>query len=93
MYYFNSDMSPRAGVFLKLPSSGPTKVGLEHISSWMTIENRLSASKQPARVEGERFVAEFVSSGMPWSEFCRSRGLSFGTLDRRLEAAKEEDFP
>jgi len=30
-------------------------------------------------------VSEFVSSGMRRSEFCRSRGLSFGTLDRHLK--------
>jgi hypothetical protein len=30
-------------------------------------------------------VAEFVSSGMRRSEFCRSRGLSFGTLNRHLK--------
>ncbi len=30
-------------------------------------------------------MAEFVSSGMRRSEFCRSRGLSFGTLDRHLK--------
>jgi hypothetical protein len=59
----------------------------------MTIENRLSASKQHTRVEGERLVAEFVSSGMPWSEFCQS-----GFEPRRagspskLETAKEEAF-
>ncbi len=30
-------------------------------------------------------MAEFVTSGMPHTEFCRSRGLSFGTLDRHLK--------
>ena len=30
-------------------------------------------------------MAEFVSSGMRRSEFCRSRGLSFGTLNRHLK--------
>jgi hypothetical protein len=30
-------------------------------------------------------VAEFVSSGLRRSEFCRSRGLSFSTLDRHLK--------
>jgi len=29
-------------------------------------------------------VAEFVNSGMRRSEFCRSRGLSYSTLDRHL---------
>ncbi len=30
-------------------------------------------------------VAEFVRSGMRRSEFCKSRGLSFSTLDRHLK--------
>jgi hypothetical protein len=30
-------------------------------------------------------VAEFVSSGMRRSEFCRSRGSSVGTLNRHLK--------
>jgi hypothetical protein len=30
-------------------------------------------------------VAEFESSGMRRSEFCRSRGLSWGTLHRHLK--------
>ena len=76
-----------------LPPAVPTKVGLEHISSGMTIKNKLSAPKQCTQVEGERLVEEFVSSSMPRGEFCRSRGLSFGALDRHLEAAKQEDFP
>ena len=30
-------------------------------------------------------MAEFVNSGMRRSEFCRSRGLSYSTLDRHLK--------
>jgi hypothetical protein len=30
-------------------------------------------------------VADFVNSGMRRSEFCRSRGLSYSTLDRHLK--------
>ena len=30
-------------------------------------------------------VSEFMGSGMRRSEFCRSRGLSFGTLNRHLK--------
>jgi hypothetical protein len=51
----------------------------------MTIENRLSAPKRRTRAEVQRLVAEFVSSGMRRSEFCRSRGLSLGTLSRHLK--------
>ena len=50
----------------------------------MTVENRLSAPKR-TRVEVQRLVAEFASSGMRRSEFCRSRGVSFSTLDRHLK--------
>jgi hypothetical protein len=32
-----------------------------------------------------QLVAEFVSSGVGRSEFCRSRGLSLSTLDRHLK--------
>ena len=35
-------------------------------------------------------VEEFISGGMKRSEFCRSRGLSPGTLRRRLEGGKQE---
>ena len=36
-------------------------------------------------------MAEFVSSGMRRSEFCRSRGLSFSTLDRHLKKRRLEE--
>jgi hypothetical protein len=51
----------------------------------MTVENKLSAPKRRTRAEVLKLVAEFVSSGMRRSEFCRSRGLSFGTLNRHLK--------
>ena len=51
----------------------------------MTAENRLSAPKRRTRADVQQLVAEFVSSGMRRSEFCRSRGLSFSTLDRHLK--------
>ena len=51
----------------------------------MTVENRLSAPKRRTRAEVQRLVAEFASSDMGRSEFCRSRGLSFGTLNRHLK--------
>jgi hypothetical protein len=44
-----------------------------------------SAAKRRTGAEVQRLVAEFVSSGMRRSEFCRSRGLSFGTLNRHLK--------
>jgi hypothetical protein len=51
----------------------------------MTVESKLSAPKRRTRAEVQKLVAEFVSSGMRRSEFCRSRGLSFGTLNRHLQ--------
>jgi hypothetical protein len=51
----------------------------------MTKEKKLVAPKRRTRAEVRRLVAEFVSSGMRRSEFCRSRGLSFGTLNRHLK--------
>jgi hypothetical protein len=51
----------------------------------MTVEKKLSAPKRRTRAEVQQLVAEFVSSGMRRSEFCRSRGLSFGTLNRHLK--------
>jgi hypothetical protein len=51
----------------------------------MTVEKKLSAPRRRTRAEVQQLVAEFVSSGMRRSEFCRSRGLSFGTLNRHLK--------
>src|SRR5260370_1121577 len=51
----------------------------------MTVEKDLSAPKRRTRAEVQRLVAEFVNSDMRRSEFCRSRGLSFGTLNRHLK--------
>jgi len=41
--------------------------------------------KRRTRAEVQELVAEFMSSGMRRSEFCRSRQLSFSTLDRHLK--------
>src|ERR1019366_5639327 len=51
----------------------------------MTVKKRLSVPKRRTRAEVQQLVAEFVSSGMRRSEFCRSRGLSLGRLHRHLE--------
>jgi hypothetical protein len=51
----------------------------------MSGEQKVSAHKRRTRAEVQALVAEFMSSGMQRSEFCRSRGLSFGTLDRHLK--------
>jgi hypothetical protein len=36
-------------------------------------------------------VAEFATSGMQQSEFCRSRGISRSTLDRHLRKQRAQD--
>jgi hypothetical protein len=51
----------------------------------MSGEQRGSALKRRTRAEVQELVAEFMRSGMRRSEFCRSRGLSFSTLDRHLK--------
>jgi hypothetical protein len=51
----------------------------------MIVEKKLVAPKRRTRAEVQQLVAEFVSSGMRRNEFCLSRGLSFGTLNRHLK--------
>src|ERR1700682_3503397 len=51
----------------------------------MTVGKKLVAPKRRTRAEVQQLVAEFVSCGIRRSEFCRSRGLSFGTLNRHLK--------
>ena len=51
----------------------------------MNGEHRILKGKRRTRAEIQQLVAEFMSSGMRRSEFCRSRNLSFGTLNRHLK--------
>jgi hypothetical protein len=51
----------------------------------MNEKQKMSTHRRRTRAEIQQLVAEFMSSGMRRSEFCRSRGLSFGTLDRHLK--------
>src|SRR5271165_3279584 len=51
----------------------------------MNEKQKVSAGRRRTREEVQKLVGEFVSSGMRRTEFCRSRGLSFGTLDRHLK--------
>jgi hypothetical protein len=51
----------------------------------MSGEQRVSARKRRTPAEVQQLVAEFMSSGLRRSEFCRTRGLSFSTLDRHLK--------
>ncbi len=51
----------------------------------MNEKQKVSTHRRRTREEIQQLVAEFVSSGMRRTEFCRSRSLSFGTLDRHLK--------
>jgi len=51
----------------------------------MNEKKKMSAHRRRTRAEIQQLVAEFLGSGMRRSEFCRSRGLSFGTLNRHLK--------
>ena len=48
-------------------------------------EQKVSSHKRRTCAEVQELVAAFISSGMRRSEFCRSRRLIFGTLNRRLK--------
>ena len=54
-------------------------------------ENQVGKKRRARRTgkEVQRLVEEFISGGMKRSEFCRSRGLSPGTLRRHLEGARQ----
>ena len=54
-------------------------------------ENQLGKKRRARRTgkEVQRLVEEFISGGMKRSEFCRSRGLSPGTLQRHLKGGKQ----
>src|SRR6266436_37937 len=51
----------------------------------MNGEQQIPARRRRTRAEVRQLVAEFVNSGMRRSEFCRSRGVSYSTLDRPLK--------
>jgi hypothetical protein len=51
----------------------------------MNGEQQEAARRRRTGAEVRQLVAEFVNSGMRRSEFCRSRGLSYSTLDRHLK--------
>jgi hypothetical protein len=59
----------------------------------MSGEQRVSAQKRRTRAEVQELVTEFMSSGMRRSEFCRSRSLSFSTLDRHLKKRRWKRRP
>ena len=54
-------------------------------------ENQVGKNRRTRRTgkEVQRLVEEFISGGMKRSEFCRTRGLSPGTLQRHLKGGKQ----
>jgi predicted transcriptional regulator len=54
-------------------------------------ENQVGKKRRTRRTgkEVRRLVEEFISGGMKRSEFCRTRGLSPGTLQRHLKGGKQ----
>src|SRR4029077_11357025 len=54
-------------------------------------ENQVGKERRTRRTgkEVQRLVQEFISGGMKRSEFCRSRGLSPGTLRLHLGGGKQ----
>jgi hypothetical protein len=54
-------------------------------------ENQVGNKRRARRTDKEvqRLVEEFISGAMKRSDFCRSRGLSLGTLRRHLEGEKQ----
>ena len=56
---------------------------MEHKTNGVTAKRR-------TREEIRQVVAEFATSGMQGSEFCRSRGISRSTLDRHLRKQRAQ---
>ena len=54
-------------------------------------ENQVGKKRRARRTgkEVQRLVEEFICGGMRRSEFCRTRGLSPGTLRRHLKGGKQ----
>ena len=59
----------------------------------MNEKQKVATHRRRTRAEVQQLVAEFLSGGMRRTEFCRSLGLSFGTLDRHLKSnAGKKDY-
>ena len=57
----------------------------------MEHQTNVATAKRRTREEIRQMVAEFATSGMQGSEFCRSRGISRSTLDRHLRKQRAQD--
>jgi transposase-like protein len=57
----------------------------------MDQQTNVATAERRTREEIRQIVAEFATSGMQQSEFCRSRGISRSTLDRHLRKQRAQD--
>ena len=57
----------------------------------MEHQTNVASGKRRTRDEILQMVAEFATSGMQVSEFCRSRGISRSSLDRYLRKQRAQD--
>jgi hypothetical protein len=57
----------------------------------MDHQTNVATVRRRKRKEIRQIVAEFATSGMQQSEFCRSRGISRGSLDRYLRRQGAQD--
>ena len=57
----------------------------------MEHQSNVATAKRRTGEEIRQMVAEFATSGMQASEFCRSRGISRSTLDRHLRKQRAQD--
>src|SRR5215470_7630865 len=57
----------------------------------MDHQTKVATAERRTREEIRQIVAEFATSGMQQSEFCRSRGISRSTLDRHLRKQRAQD--
>ncbi|HEX2712613.1 MAG TPA: hypothetical protein VHM88_10360 [Candidatus Acidoferrales bacterium] len=57
----------------------------------MDHQTNVAPAERRTREEIRQMVAEFATSGMQGSEFCRSRGISRSTLDRHLRKQRAQD--
>jgi hypothetical protein len=54
----------------------------------MTEPEEVKPRRRRTRQEVQRLVSEFVTSGLPRSEFCRIHGMTLGTLQRGLNRGR-----
>jgi hypothetical protein len=57
----------------------------------MDAETNQPTGRRRTREEIRHMVAEFATSGMQQSEFCRTRGISRSTLDRYLRKQRMQN--